>query len=53
MQLGVDYFYVVDFNKEFTELSPNEFVKHYIINLNVTNEVAGLTVKTAIKVRER
>lgn len=40
-QLGVDYLYIVDFNKGFAKLSPSAFVKHYIINLNVTHVVAG------------
>jgi len=40
-QLGVDYLYVVDFNKGFARLSPNTFVKYYIIDLNVTHVVAG------------
>jgi len=40
-QMGVDYLYVIDFNKEFAKLSPNTFVKNYITDLNVKHVVAG------------
>lgn len=39
--LGVDYLYVVDFNKEFAGLSPETFVKQYIVDLNAKHVVAG------------
>ncbi len=39
--LGVDYLYVVDFNKEFARLSPETFVQQYISDLNVKHVVAG------------
>lgn len=40
-QLGVDYLYVVKFTKELSLLSPQNFVKKYIIDLNVRHAVAG------------
>ncbi|MFC5588698.1 cytidyltransferase [Sporosarcina soli] len=39
--LGVDYLYVVNFNKEFARLSPETFVQQYISDLNVKHVVAG------------
>ena len=39
--LGVDTFYVVEFNKEFASLQPEEFVSRYLINLGVVHAVAG------------
>lgn len=40
-QLGVDIFYLVDFTEEFSNLSPNEFVQQYLVNLKVEHAVAG------------
>jgi riboflavin kinase/FMN adenylyltransferase len=39
--LGIDYFYIVRFTKEFANLVPQEFVDHYLIDLNVKHVVAG------------
>ena len=40
-QLGIDLFYLVDFTKSFADLSPHDFVKHYLLNLGVKHAVAG------------
>ncbi|WP_428909566.1 adenylyltransferase/cytidyltransferase family protein [Niallia sp. Krafla_26] len=40
-QLGVDFFYSVTFDREFASLSPEQFVKDYLIDLGVTHAVAG------------
>lgn len=39
--LGVDKLYFVTFNQEFSQLSPEQFVDQYLINLNVHHVVAG------------
>ncbi len=39
--LDVDYFFVVRFTVEFANLLPQEFVDHYLIDLNVKHVVAG------------
>ncbi|KKE78409.1 bifunctional riboflavin kinase/FAD synthetase [Oceanobacillus caeni] len=39
--LGVDRLYIIDFNKEFSKLSPQEFVDQFIIGLNIKHLVAG------------
>lgn len=39
--LGVDYLYLVHFSKEFAELTPQEFVDQYLIDLNVHHVSAG------------
>ncbi|MCQ6282283.1 FAD synthetase family protein [Bacillus sp. EB600] len=40
-KLGVDTFYIVEFNKEFASLQPVQFVAQYLINLGVVHAVAG------------
>lgn len=40
-QMGVDYLYVVKFDKAFAELLPQQFVDNYIIGLHVKHVVAG------------
>ena len=40
-QLGVDRFYIVQFDKEFASLSPQQFVNQYIVKLGVIHAVAG------------
>lgn len=40
-QLGVDILYIVQFTKEFANLTPQEFVDDYLIGLNVKHVVAG------------
>lgn len=39
--LGIDYFFIVRFTAEFANLLPQEFVDHYLIDLNVKHVVAG------------
>lgn len=40
-KLGVDVLYIVDFTKEFANLTPQQFVDKYLIELNVKHVVAG------------
>ena len=40
-QLGVDIFYIVEFDREFASLSPEQFAAKYLINLGVVHAVAG------------
>ncbi|KMY44967.1 riboflavin biosynthesis protein RibF [Bacillus sp. FJAT-27916] len=40
-QMGIDYLFIVHFTKEFASLSPEAFVKEYLISLNVKHIVAG------------
>lgn len=39
--MGVDRLYIVEFNKNLSRLSPEEFVDHFLINLNIRHVVAG------------
>ncbi|MDF2787877.1 MAG: hypothetical protein K0S80_975 [Neobacillus sp.] len=39
--LGVDTFYIVEFTREFAALSPEQYVKDYLVNLRVIHAVAG------------
>ncbi|KRM18818.1 fad synthetase [Ligilactobacillus hayakitensis DSM 18933 = JCM 14209] len=40
-ELGVNILYVVDFNQNFKNLSPKEFVENYLIRLNAKNIIVG------------
>jgi riboflavin kinase/FMN adenylyltransferase len=40
-ELGVDTFYLVEFDRDFAGLSPQAFVKEYLVNLGVIHAVAG------------
>lgn len=40
-QLGVDFLFIVHFDKNFASLLPNEFVQQYIIDFHVKHVVAG------------
>lgn len=40
-QLGVDVFYVVNFTKQLSMLSPEEFVENFIIKINAKHVIAG------------
>ncbi len=40
-RMGVDFLYVVHFNKEFGSLTPEQFVHSYIINLQARHVTAG------------
>jgi len=39
--LGIDYLFIVHFNRDFANLSPQEFVDQYLIGLNVQHVTAG------------
>lgn len=39
--LGIDILYVIHFDREFANLSPQEFIDMYVIGLNVKHVVAG------------
>jgi riboflavin kinase / FMN adenylyltransferase len=39
--LEIDYFFVIRFTEAFAQLLPQEFVDHYLIDLNVKHVVAG------------
>ena len=39
--LGVDYFFVVEFNMEFASLSPQQFIQEYVVRLGATHVVCG------------
>ncbi|WP_227935853.1 bifunctional riboflavin kinase/FAD synthetase [Alkalihalobacillus deserti] len=40
-QLGVNTLYVVHFTREFADLTPQQFVDEYLIDMNVVHAVAG------------
>jgi cytidyltransferase-like protein len=40
-ELGVDTFYIAQFNKEFASLSPEQYVTEYLVKLGVIHAVAG------------
>lgn len=40
-KMGVDRFYVITFNKELSKLTPETFIEHFIIGLNISHLVAG------------
>src|SRR5699024_2637469 len=40
-QLGVDRLYVISFNHELASLTPQQFIDHFIIGLNIKHLVAG------------
>ncbi|MBV7503669.1 FAD synthetase family protein [Bacillus sp. sid0103] len=40
-ELGVDIFYIVEFDKEFAALSPEKFTAKYLVALGVVHAVAG------------
>jgi cytidyltransferase-like protein len=40
-ELGVDTFYIAQFNKEFASLSPEQYVMDYLVKLGVIHAVAG------------
>lgn len=39
--LGVDFLYIITFNKELSLLSPQTFIDHFIVELNIQHLVAG------------
>lgn len=40
-QLGVDYLFVVDFDKKFSKLKPQEFIDDVLVKLNIDTAVIG------------
>ncbi|RLL45358.1 bifunctional riboflavin kinase/FAD synthetase [Oceanobacillus piezotolerans] len=40
-KLGVDRLYIITFNQELSQLSPQEFIDHFIIGLNIKHLIAG------------
>ncbi|MEH7094545.1 FAD synthetase family protein [Neobacillus vireti] len=40
-ELGVDIFYIVEFDREFASLSPEKFAAKYLLDLGVVHAVAG------------
>lgn len=40
-QMGVDLLYIITFNKELSQLSPRDFIEHFIVGLHITDLVAG------------
>lgn len=40
-ELGVDYLYIVNFDRSFASLLPEDFIEQYIISFNVKHVVAG------------
>ncbi|WP_138493933.1 bifunctional riboflavin kinase/FAD synthetase [Paenibacillus pinistramenti] len=40
-ELGIDYFYVVEFNEEFSRISPEDFVSGMLLPLNIRTAVVG------------
>ena len=40
-QLGVDTFYIVEFDRAFASLSPEEYISNYLVDLGVVHAVAG------------
>lgn len=39
--MGVNRLYIITFNKELSKLSPETFIDHFIVGLNITHLVAG------------
>src|SRR5690625_2921436 len=40
-EMGVDRLYIITFNKTLSKLSPEEFIKHFIVDLHIEHVVAG------------
>src|SRR5690625_5058947 len=40
-ELGVDRVYMVTFNKQLSQMSPDEFLQHFVTDLNIVHLVAG------------
>lgn len=48
-QLGVDFFYLVDFTMAFAALSSSQFVEDYLMSLGVVHAVAGFDFSYGVK----
>ena len=40
-EMGVDRLYIITFNETLSKLSPEEFIKHFIVDLHIEHVVAG------------
>lgn len=40
-KMDIDRLYIIEFNQQLAELSPQQFIEHFIINLNIKHLVAG------------
>lgn len=47
--LGVDIVYAVKFTKQFSKLTPKQFIDRFIVGLNVTHVVAGFDFTYGVK----
>ncbi|MBM7837692.1 riboflavin kinase/FMN adenylyltransferase [Alkalihalobacillus xiaoxiensis] len=47
--LGVDLVYAVEFTKDFSKLTPQQFVDRFLVDLNVTHLVAGFDFTYGVK----
>lgn len=48
-ELDVDRLYIIEFNPELSKLSPQEFIDHFIIGLNINHLVAGFDYSFGFK----
>lgn len=48
-QLNVDRLYIIEFNKQLSQLDPQEFIDHFIIGLNIKHLVAGFDYTFGVK----
>lgn len=48
-QLHVDRLYIIEFNRELSSLSPQEFIDHFVIGLNIRHLVAGFDYSFGFK----
>lgn len=48
-ELGVDTFYIVEFDKDFASLLPAHFVTKYLVNFSVIHAVAGFDYSYGLK----
>lgn len=48
-EMGIDIFYIVEFNNDFFTISPKQFVAQYLLNLRVIHAVAGYDFSYGVK----
>lgn len=48
-ELGVDRLYIVTFDKTLSQLSPEQFIEHFIVNLYIDHVVAGFDFSFGFK----
>ena len=51
--MGIDYVFVVNFSSKLAKLEPDEFVRHYIIGMNVRELVSGFDYTYGRKGQDR